>query len=66
MISSCGKVKYTGIYTIQFEGWSLDVECDMDTDGGGWMTLLTRRGGYHDFYETWEVYSDEGIGSPKT
>ena len=28
--------------------------------------LLTRRGGYHDFYRPWEVYSNDGIGSPQT
>ena len=38
----------------------------MDTDGGGWLVLLTRRGGAHDFYKPWQVYSDQGIGSPQT
>ena len=30
------------------------------------MVILTRRGGSHDFYQPWEVYVNEGVGTPET
>ena len=66
VIESCEEAPESGIYTLKFKQWTLDVECDMDTDGGGWLIILVRRGDYYDFYKPWEVYSEDGIGTPET
>ena len=66
VIYSCEHALHSGIYTLQYQGWTLDVECDAVTDGGGWLTLFVRRGGAHDFYRDWKTFSEEGIGSPQT
>ena len=63
-INSCEDARETGIHTLQYKSWNLDVICDMDTDGGGWLVILNRRGGYEDFYRPWDLYKDEGVGSP--
>ena len=65
-IKHCEDARVTGIYTIVLDKWAVDAICDMDTDGGGWLVILNRRGGYEDFYKPWNTYKDEGIGSPET
>ena len=64
VISTCEQVPHSGIYTLKFSSWTIDVHCDAITDGGGWMTLLIRKGGSFDFYKNWKIYSEQGIGSP--
>lgn len=65
-IRSCEDVSVSGFYTLNYKSWSLDVICDADTDGGGWLVILNRKGGYEDFYQHWTKYADYGIGSPPT
>ncbi|XP_038053619.1 ficolin-3-like [Patiria miniata] len=49
-----------GIYTIFPTGTSgtgeIQVYCDMETDGGGWIVFQRRRDGTVDFYRTWTEY----------
>ncbi|XP_055933079.1 techylectin-5A-like [Argiope bruennichi] len=52
------------IYTIFPNSKSLNVYCDMDTDGGGW-TVIQRRGNYtpqEKFYRDWNDYK-HGFGN---
>ena len=63
IINHCEDARETGIYTLVFNEWALDVMCDMDTDGGGWLVIINRRGG-EDFYQPWDKYANEGISSP--
>ena len=66
IIHTCEDATDTGIYTFKYKTWELDVMCDMDTDGGGWLVILTRRGGFEDFYRPWDLYKNRGVGSPLT
>lgn len=43
VIESCDDVPASGPYTMKIDGFEVDLECDADTDGGGWMTILARR-----------------------
>ncbi|XP_069465861.1 ficolin-1-like [Ambystoma mexicanum] len=53
----------SGWYTIYPEGCNaLDVLCDMDTDGGGWMVFQRRYDGSVDFFRDWNTYK-RGFGS---
>ncbi|KAM8868765.1 fibroleukin [Synchiropus picturatus] len=58
-------IKENGIYTIQpdLQRPALEAKCDMDTAGGGWTVIQTRRDGSVDFNRTWQEYR-EGFGSP--
>ncbi|XP_033627218.1 angiopoietin-related protein 1-like [Asterias rubens] len=48
----------SGIYTIFPAGFNntLQVYCDMDTDGQGWMVIQRRQDGSVDFYRNWTDY----------
>ncbi|XP_033646895.1 ficolin-2-like [Asterias rubens] len=53
----------SGIYTIFPAGFNntLQVYCDMDTDGMGWMVIQRRQDGSVDFYRNWVDYQN-GFG----
>ncbi|GIY12965.1 techylectin-5A [Caerostris extrusa] len=59
----------SGVYSIWprhriTSGKSIQVYCDMETDGGGW-TVIQRRGNFsnqQDFYQNWQNYKN-GFGS---
>ena len=48
----------SGIYTIFPVGFSdgLEVYCDMNTGGGGWIVIQRRQDGSVDFYRDWADY----------
>ncbi|XP_038058720.1 ficolin-3-like [Patiria miniata] len=54
----------SGIYTIFTAGFNdgLQVYCDMETDGGGWIVIQRRQDGSVDFYRNWADYQ-VGFGS---
>ncbi|XP_038058719.1 uncharacterized protein LOC119730000 [Patiria miniata] len=56
--------KVSGIYTIFPAGFNdgLQVCCDMETDGGGWIVIQRRQDGSVDFYRNWTDYQ-VGFGS---
>ncbi|XP_042534689.1 tenascin isoform X2 [Dipodomys spectabilis] len=50
----------SGLYTIYLNGnksQSLEVYCDMTSDGGGWIVFLRRKNGREDFYRNWKAYA---------
>ncbi|XP_038061706.1 microfibril-associated glycoprotein 4-like [Patiria miniata] len=54
----------SGVYTIYPEGLGncLRVNCDMETDGGGWIVFQRRQDGSVDFYRNWTEYQS-GFGN---
>uniref|UniRef100_A0A8D2DHM3 Tenascin-N n=1 Tax=Sciurus vulgaris TaxID=55149 RepID=A0A8D2DHM3_SCIVU len=69
--SDCSQVQQnsnaaSGLYTIYLNGDAsrpLEVYCDMDTDGGGWIVFQRRNTGQLDFFKRWRSYV-EGFGDP--
>ncbi|KAM9349393.1 tenascin-N [Symphorus nematophorus] len=57
--------KNSGVYTIYINNdhsKPLEVYCDMDTDGGGWLVLQRRNIGRLDFMKRWRQYA-AGFGN---
>ena len=53
----------SGVYTINPDGGSsIQVLCDMTTEGGGWTIFQKRLDGSVNFYRGWESYKN-GFGS---
>ncbi|XP_077323951.1 tenascin isoform X1 [Lithobates pipiens] len=54
----------SGMYTIYANGdqsQPMEVYCDMNVDGGGWIVFLRRIDGSEDFYKNWRTYAN-GFG----
>lgn len=55
----------SGIYTVYVKNdksQPMEVYCDMDTDGGGWLVIQRRNNGQLDFMKRWRVYM-QGFGN---
>ncbi|XP_068429840.1 tenascin-like isoform X1 [Clinocottus analis] len=55
----------SGLYTVYVGGeerQSIQVYCDMTTDGGGWLVLLRRQNGKLEFFRNWKNYT-AGFGN---
>ncbi|KAK2192775.1 hypothetical protein NP493_23g05016 [Ridgeia piscesae] len=54
----------SGIYTVWLAdtGRQVDIFCDMDTDGGGWLVFQRRQSGTVDFFRDWSSYKS-GFGN---
>ncbi|XP_061178362.1 ficolin-2-like [Saccostrea echinata] len=56
----------SGIYTIHPIGHTaVQVDCDMDTEDGGWTVIVKRSDGSVDFARNWEAYKN-GFGNTPT
>ncbi|XP_070173807.1 ficolin-1-like [Littorina saxatilis] len=53
----------SGVVTVYPEDTTLQVYCDHDTDGGGWLVFQRRQDGSVDFYRGWTEYQN-GFGDP--
>ncbi|XP_043914551.1 tenascin isoform X7 [Protopterus annectens] len=56
----------SGLYTIYLNGEEsnpVQVYCDMESDGGGWIVFLRRKNGKENFYRNWKTYT-AGFGDP--
>ena len=54
----------TGLYPIQPKGAELMVvQCDLESDGGGWTIFQSQHNGSSDFDRTWNEYKS-GFGKP--
>ena len=52
-----------GVYTIQIKGHlKKEVNCDMQTDGGGWTVIQQRLDAFLNFNRSWEAYKN-GFGN---
>ncbi|XP_057297326.1 uncharacterized protein LOC130626805 [Hydractinia symbiolongicarpus] len=51
--------KEDGLYKIKVGGQTVEVFCDMTTDGGGWIVILKRKRSSNDvdFNRTWDEYN---------
>ncbi|XP_050515266.1 microfibril-associated glycoprotein 4-like isoform X3 [Diabrotica virgifera virgifera] len=49
-------ITMTGIYEIRPKGKTIQVLCDMETEGGGWTVLQKRFDGSEEFYRDWRDY----------
>ncbi|XP_071013076.1 tenascin-like isoform X3 [Oncorhynchus clarkii lewisi] len=50
----------SGVHTIYLggdEGQPIQVYCDMDTDGGGWIVFVRRQSGKLEFFRNWRNYT---------
>ncbi|KAK3608328.1 hypothetical protein CHS0354_030781 [Potamilus streckersoni] len=56
--------KTSGVYTVYppGEGSGVQVYCNMDVDGGGWLVIQKRDNGHVDFYRTYSEY-EAGFGN---
>ena len=54
----------SGVYTLRISDTykSINVYCDQETDGGGWLVFQRRQDGSVDFYRSWEEYR-HGFGN---
>ena len=55
----------SGIYSIWIDGIRpVEVYCDMETDGGGWIVIQRRKDASSDFYKGWADYQ-KGFGDKR-
>ena len=54
----------SGVYILRMQDTykSINVYCDQETDGGGWLVFQRRQDGSVDFYRSWEDYR-RGFGN---
>ncbi|XP_060557149.1 ficolin-3-like [Ruditapes philippinarum] len=61
-VKDAGNTK-SGVYKVTPPGEAqIDVYCDMDTEGGGWLQIQKRQDGSVDFYKTYSEY-EAGFGN---
>ena len=67
-LSSCLELRdagfrQSGVYTIQISNTNtfLNIFCDQDTDGGGWLVIQRRQDGSENFLRPWSDYK-QGFG----
>nr|KAF6363175.1 hypothetical protein mPipKuh1_010169 [Pipistrellus kuhlii] len=62
MQNGAGNSRTTTIFLNGDRARPLDVFCDMETDGGGWLVFQRRMDGRTDFWRDWEDYA-HGFGN---